>query len=124
MRSGIEPLFVTFSYTDSNAVTHIKWDCHFTTLGSVDCSFSQHWHVICYGYIIVGSEDGFNALCLTQLFDNGENTVTNYLMVIQSVCLGDNHIGEITAQSVAPKIAKDSQCISHVWDYAQYYASD
>lgn len=53
----------------------------------------------------MGSEDGFNALCLTQLFDNGENTVTNYLMVIQSVCLSDNHIGEITAQSVAPKIA-------------------
>ena len=50
-------------------------------------------------------KDRFNTLSLTQFFENGENAVTNYLMVIQSVCLSDYHIREITPQSIAPKIA-------------------
>ncbi len=52
----------------------------------------------------MGSEDGFETFSLTQLFENNEYAVTDYLMIIECVSLSDYHIREITPQSIAPKI--------------------
>ena len=53
----------------------------------------------------MGSKDGFETFSLTQLFENNEYAVTYYLMIIECVSLGDYHIRQIAAQSIAPKIA-------------------
>ena len=96
MWSTFQPQFIPLSYTDSNSVAHVERYCHLSTLGGVNRTLAQHRALVGYRYIIVGSKDGFDTLRLTQLFEYRENTLTDYLMVIQRICLSYNHIGQIT----------------------------
>ena len=68
-------------------------------------------------------EDGLTAFRLAQLPEYGEYTVTNNNVVIQSVCMGYNHIRQVSFERVSPQIA-DVICPLGILRYVVPVAGD
>ena len=55
--------------------------------------------------VVVRSENRLYALGLAELFQYGEDTVSDYVMIVQRVCLSQNHVGKVSTQRIAPQVS-------------------